>query len=39
MKVSAQLPLERLALSLQCGFASVAPGNPLSRSECAVSRN
>jgi 5-methyltetrahydropteroyltriglutamate--homocysteine methyltransferase len=24
------VPLERLALSPQCGFASTAPGNPLS---------
>jgi 5-methyltetrahydropteroyltriglutamate--homocysteine methyltransferase len=27
------VPLERLALSPQCGFASTAPGNPLSPDE------
>jgi 5-methyltetrahydropteroyltriglutamate--homocysteine methyltransferase len=27
------VPLERLALSPQCGFASTAPGNPLSPAE------
>ena len=27
------VPLERLALSPQCGFASTAPGNPLSPTE------
>jgi 5-methyltetrahydropteroyltriglutamate--homocysteine methyltransferase len=32
-ETSAYQPLERLALSPQCGFASVAPGNPLTRAE------
>ncbi len=27
------MPIERLALSPQCGFASTAPGNPLSSAE------
>lgn len=29
-EASQYLPSEQLALSTQCGFASVAPGNPLS---------
>ncbi len=32
-KASRFVPLERLALSPQCGFASVAGGNPLTEDE------
>jgi 5-methyltetrahydropteroyltriglutamate--homocysteine methyltransferase len=32
-EASRYIPLERLAISPQCGFASVAAGNPLSRDD------
>jgi 5-methyltetrahydropteroyltriglutamate--homocysteine methyltransferase len=32
-EASRMVPLERLAVSPQCGFASVAPGNPLTRDD------